>query len=248
MTSMLTSKHSRQKSAEELPNHLRRNTSSNYIVMILPYLYYWYFTIYLSPPTAFPHHAQSPWLWNLFCFKEKQQFKLSGATQALSSLEILIEISAPLHCLSLLPAILQLAVFHCVIHWSCCNPEPEPQSQPISSVGRSPQSQRDLTDELCGLQSTCAGMWEGAQTHPQRQRQQLPSFLWKYCRLRLTQASLKTTLGLSLLQAQSWVLMRMVFSIKAASIISQHYAPGRGNENQLLLGSHTGEQLTFPVI
>lgn len=56
------------------------------------------------------------------------------------------------------------------------------------------------------------------------------------------------TLGLSLLQAQTWVLMRMVFSIKAASIISQHYAPGRGNENQVLLGSHTGEQLTFPVI
>lgn len=81
------------------------------------------------------------------------------------------------------------------------------QSQPISSVGRSPQSQRDLTDELCGLQSTCAGMWEGAQTRPQGQREQLPSFLWKYCRLTLTQASLKPTLGLSLLQAQpgySW--------------------------------------------
>lgn len=122
------------------------------------------------------------------------------------------------------------------------------QSQPISSVGRSPQSQRDLTDELCGLQSTCAGMWEGARTRPQRQREQLPSFLWKYCRLRLTQASLKSTLGLSLLQAQTWVLLRMVFSIKAASIISQHYAPGRGNENQLLSGSHIGEQLTFPVI
>lgn len=127
-------------------------------------------------------------------------------------------------------------------------PEPEPQSQPISSVGRSPWSQRDLTDELCGLQSTCAGMWEGAQTRPQRQSEQLPSFLWKYCRLRLTQASLKTTLGLSLLQAQTWLHLKLVFSVKAACIISQHYAPGRGNENQLLLGSHTGEQLTFPVI
>lgn len=114
MASMLTSKHSRQKSAQEIPNHLRRNTSSSYIVMILTYLYYWYFTIYFHHPLLF-HIMLNHYAYETFFFQGKQ-FKLSGATQPLSSLEILIvrnKCSTAL-TLSLLPAILQLAVFHSV--------------------------------------------------------------------------------------------------------------------------------------